>query len=531
MLRGYAVDVVRDAERAAMASLPEGTLMQRAARGLAATVIARAAERDAQQVLVLVGPGDNGGDALWAAAMVAVEQPDLDVRVLTLTGGHASSSHQAALEAVDRADVSLHTLDPDGELDDMARRWLAGADLVVDGLLGIGGRPGLRGAMAAAAAEVPDAAYRIAVDLPSGADPHGRERAEQVLASHETVTFGVVKPVHLLPATQDLVGRLTLVDIGIESTEGPEVERLEAADVARMWPVPGAADDKYTRGVLGVLAGSERYPGAAVLTCLSAVEAGAGMVRHVGPPTSSLLVLQTVPEVVPRTGRCQAWVIGPGLDVAEGSVPGHAQVRAALRALESDVPCVVDAGGLDLLRDVLRQGPRRAPTLLTPHAGELARLLTALARRPAGGPAGGAQRQHGESVSPEDVRADPVGHARAAAEATGCTVLLKGSVTIVVDPDPQVPVRAQAEAPAWLATAGAGDVLAGVCGVLLAAGLSPSDAGAVGAFVHGRAARVANPGGPVRASAVARALPGTLAALLEPTAAPSARERGASAVG
>jgi NAD(P)H-hydrate repair Nnr-like enzyme with NAD(P)H-hydrate dehydratase domain len=155
----------------------------------------------------------------------------------------------------------------------------------------------------------------------------------------------------------------------------------------------------------------------------------------------------------------------------------------------------VDAGGLDLV-----DGRRDAPTLLTPHAGELARLLTRLV---------------GDETTRSRVAADPLGHARRAADLTGATILLKGAATLVVPPTASgLAVRSQNDAPPWLATAGAGDVLAGVCGALLAAGLSPLDAGSLGALVHGVAADRANPGGPVRALAVAHGIPETVAHLL-----------------
>lgn len=272
--------------------------------------------------------------------------------------------------------------------------------------------------------------------------------------------------------------------------------------MARLWPVPGARDHKYTRGVVGVVAGSEGYPGAAVLCCLGAVEAGAGMVRYAGPRRAEDLVLAACPEVVPGPGQVQATVVGSGIDPQDGSHPDRddRQVEHVREALSRDVPAVVDAGGLQLLARWLAEGNRRvSPTLLTPHAGELARLLSTL---------------QDAQVEREQVEADPVTHARRAAELSGCTVLLKGSTTLVVDPDPATPVRCQTDAPAWLATAGAGDVLAGLCGALLAAGLSPLDAGSLAALVHGVAAYRANPGGPVRARAVAHAVPATVARLL-----------------
>jgi NAD(P)H-hydrate repair Nnr-like enzyme with NAD(P)H-hydrate dehydratase domain len=167
-------------------------------------------------------------------------------------------------------------------------------------------------------------------------------------------------------------------------------------------------------------------------------------------------------------------------------------LRIARDALASELPVVVDAGGLDLL-----DGPRSAPTLLTPHAGEAARLLTRLTDT---------------DVTREAVEADPVGAARRIAELTHATVLLKGSTTLVVGP--AGPVRSQADAPSWLATAGTGDVLAGLLGMLLAAGLSPLDAGSLGALVHGLAADRASAGGPLRALNVAHAIPGTVRELL-----------------
>jgi hydroxyethylthiazole kinase-like uncharacterized protein yjeF len=314
----------------------------------------------------------------------------------------------------------------------------------------------------------------------------------------ETVTFGVAKPVHLLPATEPAVGRLTVVDIGLDLGTGadayrPVVERLTFDDVGRLWPVPGASSDKYSRGVVGIVAGTPTYPGAAVLSVLGALGAGPGMVRYVGPPEVQALVHAAAPEAVSAEGRVQAWVCGSGFDPGSRAKGVAEQRRHVEEALATDLPMVVDAGALELLDH------RSAPTLLTPHAGELARLLT---------------RLRGEEVSREQVSSAPLAHAREAAERTGCTVLLKGSHTLVVSPDVSRPVRCQADAPAWVGTAGAGDVLGGLLGTLLAAGLDPLDAGALGALVHGVAADRTNPGGPVRISEVARRIPETVAALL-----------------
>lgn len=514
MLRGYAVPDVREEEARVRAGLAEDELMLRAAHGLAEVVAARARQNApagrACRVVVLAGPGDNGGDALHAAGLLADGQQQVEAV------GIAPRLHAGGLAAAHAADVPVHEVDPHADrLPEAARAAVSQADLVVDGLLGIGGRPGLRGAMATAVEQVPDTAYVLSVDLPSGVDPDGLRRPGDAVLADETVTFGMLKPVHLLPATEPAVGRLTVVDIGVRMTATPVVERLEPADVARGWPVPGPDDHKYTRGVLGVVAGSEAYPGAAVLVTTAAVEAGAGMVRYLGPRRAEDLVLDACPEVVPGEGRVQALVVGPGVPGEEGGdagTPAEGQMSRVLDTFDEDVPLVVDAGALELLAGWLAGGGRRgAPTLLTPHAGELARMLTTLDPDPHEGSGAGTIRPR---TTRADVDDDPLGHARRLAGRTGCTVLLKGATTLVVDPDPGVPVRAQADGPAWLATAGAGDVLAGLAGMLLAAGLEPREAGSLAALVHGTAADRANPGGPVRALAVAHGIPRTVAALL-----------------
>lgn len=506
-IQGWSIAAVRAAEAAAMARLPEGELMNRAAHGLARVVSGRLDPRADDHVVVLVGPGDNGGDALYAAAILA--RSDLAAKltcVLTFDRAHAGG-----LEAVRRSSAVII----DATTDTGAAQALAdlsAADIVIDGIAGIGGRPGLPDRVQRIVEAVPDEAYVVAVDLPSGADPDGEVIHPNCLIADETVTFGVPKPVHVL-ATSGLCGQLTTVDIGLDlaAMPAPVAERLTLADVARLWPVPGPADDKYTRGVLGVVAGGPEYTGAALLSVLAAVCAGAGMVRYVGPPGPSDLVRAQVPEAVhgwPQgSQRVQAWVVGPGLNVLDDSPAGQAQVQAARAALDSDLPCVIDAGGLDLIG-----GPREragARSLLTPHAGELARLLSRV----------DPDVVSGEQAAPdaETVRARPVAHARRAAQLLHATVLLKGATTVVVPPPVSgLPLRAQADAPPWLATAGAGDVLAGLAGMLLAADVDPLDAGALAALIHGLAAARVNPGGPIRARDVALTLPGVIADALRP---------------
>ncbi len=531
MIEAYAVPDVRAVEDLARAELPEGELMQRAARGLAEVVLARLDDdpeggpgEAGGSVVALVGPGDNGGDALYATLLLA----RAGVCVAAITSGRADD------EALDLArEVGVVVVSGDetrdeprdeaeGEPEDVAwRDLLAEAAVVVDGLLGIGGRAGLRAPARALVDAIPAQAWVVAVDLPSGVDPAGEvlpdDLAAQVVAD-ETVTFSLVKPCHLLPASEPAVGRLTVVDIGLDgalrsSGVRPVVERLTFADVHRLWPVPGASSDKYSRGVVGIVAGSLAYPGAAVLSVLGALGAGPGMIRYLGPRDVQWLVHQAAPEVVTAPGRVQAWVIGSGFEVADDgdeTDDARQQRDRALEALASDLPVLVDAGALDLV------DRRDAPTLLTPHAGELARLLTRLGVSvDDDGTVRDGIRDGG--VTREQVMRAPLAHARAAAGRTGATVLLKGSTTLVVDPDPDVPVRSQHDAPAWVATAGAGDVLGGLCGTLLAAGLSPRDAGSLGALVHGVAADRASAGGPLRVRDVAQQVgPAVRALLLRP---------------
>ena len=482
MIEAWSTDAVYAAEAALMETLGDGELMARAVEGLAGVAAARLEELDGDAVAALVGPGNNGADALHAVARLA----EAGWNAVAL---HHGTVHEGARAAAEAAGVVL-TTDPTA---------LGEADVVLDGILGIGARPGLPPWAREWVAALPETAHVIAVDLPSGQDPMGGALDPDGVLADETVTFSVAKPVHLLPPTEQACGILTVVDIGLDVTAEPVVRRLDHDDVAALWPVPSSTDDKYSRGVVGVVAGGESYTGAALLSVTAAVSAGAGMVRYVGTPTPTGLVRAEVPEAVHGAGRVQAWVVGPGLNAASRAAGAAAQLEVAREALVGIEPVVVDAGGLDLLDDTVLRARADAVTLLTPHAGECARLLTRLGDT---------------EVTAEQVRAQPLAQARALAALTGATVLLKGATTLVVPPGEGATAWSQADAPPWVATAGAGDVLAGLLGTLLAAGLAPDEAGALGALVHGVAADRANPGGPVRALAVAHGIPGAVAHLL-----------------
>ena len=239
--------------------------------------------------------------------------------------------------------------------------------------------------------------------------------------------------------------------------------------------------------MLGIVAGSERFTGAAPLAVGGAIRGGAGMVRLVSAENAAAVVRQHWPEavitvtdaaltgaqIIEDAGRVQAWAAGPGMGTGEES----AELLRAV--LATSLPVLVDADGITLLAAHRELLARRAPTLLTPHAGELARLL-------------GADRA--------DVEAHRLRFVTQAAAELGCTVLLKGSTTVIASPAADQEVLVNPTGTSWLATAGSGDVLTGLTGSLLAQGLEPQHAAAAAAYLHGIAARLAAEGAPIGSS-------------------------------
>lgn len=469
MRDAYGVSSVRAAERELMARGAEGALMQRAAAGLAAECAQLLGKVYGSRVTLLVGSGDNGGDALYAGARLARRGAGVSAVLLAPERAHAGGL--AALRGAGGVVV-------DGGAD-RAKDVVARARLVVDGIVGIGGRGGLRERAAELVAAAARDALVVAVDLPSGVDADTGEVHGEAVRADVTVTFGAYKPGLLIDPGREYAGAVRLVGIGLELASGEQaLEALQYADVAGLLPLPRGESDKYRRGVVGIVAGSARYPGAAVLCVAGALRGGAGAVRYVGPAADA--VIARFPEALvsagppSKAGRVQAWVVGPGLGDDEE------RLRDAVGA---EVPVLIDADGLRLVAErVVRE--RRAPTLLTPHAGEAAALL---------------------GVRREEVEAGRLAAVRELAGRFGATVLLKGSTTLVCSAEGAV--RVNATGTPWLATAGSGDVLSGLAGSLLAAGLGARDAGSVGAYLHGLAARHAADGAPVAAQDVADAIP------------------------
>ncbi|MBB5777071.1 NAD(P)H-hydrate dehydratase [Nonomuraea jabiensis] len=478
MRTAYTADQIRGAEHELMARLPEGTLMQRAATGLAAVCADLLGRVYGKRVVLLVGSGDNGGDALYAGERLARRGAWVGA---VLAG---SKTHEAGLAALMRAGGRV-----------VERDALERADLIVDGLVGIGASGALREPYRALVEEANAARGPIvAVDVPSGVDAGSGRVEGPAVRARVTVTMGAYKTGLLVDPGAEHAGTVELVDIGLGAhLPDPDVAALTGADVDVLLPRPGNESDKYRRGVLGVAAGSDTFTGAAVLAVGGALRAGAGMVRYAGPGAPVAQVRAHWPEAVVTelerpsiddVGRVQAWVLGPGLGTGDWAHEVAAQVLA------SSVPVLIDADALTLVardRGLLR---RPAPVLITPHAGELARLIRA---------------------DRDDIEAARLEHARRAAAELGVTVLLKGSTTVVAEESR--PVRVNVTGTSWLATGGTGDVLAGVAGALLAQGLSCYDAASCGAFLHGLAGRRAAEGAPLTAADVATAVPAAIRAV------------------
>lgn len=464
-----------------MGTLPEGTLMQRAAAGLARRAALLLDERGGVyggRVLLLVGSGDNGGDALYAGERLA--RRGVHVSALLLTPGRAHAAGLAALRAAGGRLVPQ----PTGPV-----------DLVLDGIVGIGGTGGLR----ANADEVVqrlgelrgrdgERATVVAVDVPSGVAvdtghvPLSASGRPTAVRADVTVAFGALKPALVVGPAAALAGQVELVDIGLRPwlRGTPALRATEWSDLVEWWPELGPASEKYTRGVVGVATGSETYPGAAVLSVGGALAGPTGLVRYAGSARAE--VLHQYPSVIASgrvadAGRVQAWVCGSGLGTGADAA---AELRAVLAA---PVPVVLDADALTLLVDgslADRLRGRDAPIVVTPHDREFTRLCG------------------------EEPGTDRVGSALRLAAWMNAVVLLKGDRTVIGTPDGRAYVNPTGT-PA-LATGGTGDVLAGLLGSLLAAGVPADRAAASAAYLHGLAGREAARGGPVTAPDVVTAL-------------------------
>ncbi|WP_104086672.1 bifunctional ADP-dependent NAD(P)H-hydrate dehydratase/NAD(P)H-hydrate epimerase [Arthrobacter sp. GMC3] len=484
MLRAYTAVAVRVAEQPLLDAGHGPALMRRAAYGLALGVVSVLRSRGQRvygsRAVLLIGSGNNGGDALYAGAylasrgvrataLLASERTHPDALAAFIkAGGRSMNMPLPATVPASSPGQAPPSYPARGEGAQQA--FLAeadSADVIVDGLLGTGGHGGLQGPVAAVVAQLceivagVDGPAVVACDLPSGVNATTGEVMSPVLPADLTVTFGAAKTGLLTAPAEQLCGTVAVVDIGITEFLGDaDVLRLESCDVAKLLPRPVAADHKYTRGVAGIVAGSARYPGAGLLAVSASSACGPGMVRYLGAPEVCAAIHVRNPEVVcsqefPTNVRVQAWLVGPGIDGDDDAL------RRAREAMDSGVPTVVDAAALALLGsgrptekpEAATGGagsPHNTQLVLTPHAGELSSLFA----------------RHGIAKSRAEIEAAPLAAARLAARVTGSTVLLKGPTTVVAAPSGRV--FTQADGAPSLATAGSGDTLAGILVALLA---------------------------------------------------------------
>ncbi|HKE99159.1 MAG TPA: NAD(P)H-hydrate dehydratase [Actinomycetes bacterium] len=469
------VERLVEADRAAQAAgTPVATLMGRAGAALAAAARELLGGTAGRQVVALAGRGHNGGDALEALARLARRGAGVEALV---TGelDRLDAEGRRCVALVRAAGGRVRVFTPE-----RAHRLLGAgaADLVVDGLLGTGSSGAPRGAVGEAiAATGGTAAPVLAVDIPSGVDGSTGEVPGPAVHAAVTVTFQAVKPGHVLAPGSLHAGRLLVADIGLPLQTGWEVS--EAAGLAPLVPVPRGELHKRSRGVLLVVAGASGMAGAATLAGRAARRAGVGLLVLAAPASAGARVGAAVPEALTvalperdgavaegAAGALERWLgeadalaVGPGLGRADFTG------RAVLEVLGAEVPAVVDADGLFALGTGEPLAGRRAPTVLTPHAGEFARLAP------------------GARGTRLDLAAGRARQWRA-------TVLLKGNDTVIAEPGGRLAVNPTGTA--VLATGGTGDVLTGVVGALLAQGLEPFDAARLAAFVHGRAGALAS---------------------------------------
>ena len=477
-------DQMRAIEAAAFAAgaTPEG-LMETAGRRVAEAVAHRLGGARAKRILILVGPGNNGGDGLVAARYLHDE--GADVRCLLLAPRREEDSN---LAAVRERDIDL--IEPDeATVSDLVAHDLQRCDAVIDAVLGTGRQRPLEGMVARVFDGMGERRCPLlAVDLPTGVNADTGGVDEHAAMADVTLTLGYSKlGLHLLPGS-NYAGEVEVLDIGLDPALGADIDvEIMTSDWAReALPARPLVANKGTFGRVMVVAGSESYTGAATLCCLGALRAGAGLVTLACVPSVRAAVAAQLPEVTflvlpEQNGGVSheaaaavasgldgydVLLIGPGLSQSQGA---QAVVRTLVTFPElASIPVVIDADGLNALS--------RAPgwhetiacrAVLTPHPGEIGRLMR---RRVA------------------EVQADRLAVARECASTWGQTVVLKGAETVVAGAEGGVMLSPFANAA--LATAGTGDVLAGTIAGLLAQDVDRFTAAALGVYLHGAAAEL-----------------------------------------
>ena len=470
----YTADEMSRADANAQSlGIPGGVLMERASVGMAREILTRYPARSGLRALVVSGGGNNGGDGF----VVARELHRAGVRVSVVATKEEYSGDPATnLEVLKNVGVGIHKPD---ELDGL----LDGAHLVVDALLGTGFSGEVREKEAALIRRLnASGVTTVSVDVPSGVDGSTGEVAGEAVYADLTVCAHAAKVGCVISPGRGRAGEVAVVDIGIppEADVEPSLSWTDRDAVRGLVPRTEEPAHKYSAGALMVVAGSRAMTGAAVMSVRGAERAGCGitfLATSAGAaPAVDVALTETIvygvdedesggmspaaaEEILERSGRASALVVGPGIGSGDG---GRRLVEAVLAG--TDVPVLLDADAVTGLAGSDALARREAPVVITPHAGELGRLLGSGA---------------------EEVSARRLASARGAAADNGCCVLLKGSDTLIVGGGR---VAVNSTGGVSLATAGTGDVLSGVIGALLSRGMEPFEAARVGAWAHGRAA-------------------------------------------
>jgi NAD(P)H-hydrate epimerase len=505
--RVVTVDEMRALERAAIrAGTSEADLMSAAGRVVADALAAWLPRTDRRRLLVLAGKGNNGGDALIAARhlherygmrvtlyLLAERKADPLLDWAGASKPHAGVGRGAGVRR-ERDTGAIETLVHTAGRQNTLRTRLDAADVVLDGILGIGARLPLEGAIAdvldVLGRHRPPGQRRVAVDVPTGIDADTGQADPRALHADLTLATGPAKPGLFIHPGAGHAGRVMSLDIGLSDDSAERAARLTAHSVAGLLPTRCDDSHKGTYGKLLVIAGSARYFGAAALTATAAVRSGAGLVtlaapadvRHAVASQSAEITYLPLPDD-PAAPGCltpghlgqlldaargyDALALGPGLGVEPATRRLVTLLAEHLAADERGPRCVIDADALNALASVDqadRPHPRAARWVLTPHPGEMARL---------------------RGLEPAAVQGDRLRTALDAAREWRQSVVLKGAPSLVAAPDGRL--RLSPFANAALAVAGTGDVLTGLIGALLSQGLDPFDAAAAGTFVHGLA--------------------------------------------
>jgi hydroxyethylthiazole kinase-like uncharacterized protein yjeF len=472
MIELLTTDEMAQADRRTIASgTPGADLMEKAGAAVARAALRR--HPPGSRVAVVAGPGNNGGDGFVAARHLAAA--GMRVRVCLIGARDRLKGDAAWAAAGWNGEVAAS---PD----------VAGAAVIIDALFGAGlDRPITGAALAAVEAMNGAGCPVVAVDLASGINGTTGAVMGAAVRASESITFFRKKPGHLLLPGRIYCGRVRVAEIGIKASVLAEINPRTFENSPALWrglfPVPDVAGHKYRRGHAVVVSGGASHTGAARLAAMAALRAGAGLVTIASPrdalainATAELAVMVRPVDDAPELEmlladrRFNAVAIGPG-----GGV-GVATRELVLAVLGGDRAAVIDADGLtsfaqDGIRDALFAAlAANGRAVLTPHAGEFHRLFGGVV---------------GSSGAKTDI-------ARAAARKSGAIVVFKGPDTVIAGPDGRAAINANA--PPWLATAGTGDVLAGLIAGLLAEGMPPFEAACAGVWIHGEAADIAGPG-------------------------------------